>query len=100
MGEELKYGAMFIVDGGGNWVPLGDGSIEACDPFDEIANRVANAPVRTAFNEDGITAEVRLSGRYVVRIKRLVFGWKARGPLRVKNLIRAGKLKGRALAWQ
>ena len=101
MGEELKFssggeltsGGLFICgDDGGNWMPLGNGTIETFDPEFDAA---VDVPVYSTFDEREITTEIKMSRRSIRRFRNILFGWEAKGPLRMRNLFKAARLRGR-----
>lgn len=101
VGEELKFssggdltsGGTFICgDDGGNWMPLENGTIETFDPeFDSAVDM----PTYSTFDEQVITTEIKMGRSSIRRFRNILLGWEASGPLRLRNLWKAARLRGR-----
>ena len=94
VGEELN-GFMFIGDDGGDWMPiapLGKRTIETFDPEFDAAVEV---PIYSTLYEHEITFEMKINRRWIRKLRYSLWGWKASGPLRLRNICKAARLRGR-----
>ena len=94
MGEELNV-IKLIGDDGGDWMPLDSWKIETYNPFKEVIY----APIRTLSEGPEVTIEFNVTAIeksvFMLKSRRILFGWKAKGPMRQRNLWKAARLRGR-----
>lgn len=93
MGEKIKYRILCMMTEGGTYAPVTDFNEipefeSTVDPAEEYACVKPIPKIVGALSIDRI---------YYKRIRRVIYGWKSRGPLRVKALNKAYKAMTRGV---